>query len=321
MRKIVLALVLTGLSLASCHVFANDVVKVASAQKGFWDTTILLYGERAGLFKAQGLDLEITWTNGGAETEQAVISGGVDIAAANGILGAIAAYAKGAPVRIIAAESTGVNDLFWYARGDSGLKTFGDLDGKTIGFSSPGSSSNMVALALIAQAHVSAKPVATGGAPGTLTQVMSGQIDVGWAVPPLHFDLIDQGKIRIIGRGSDIAEMRDQTVRVFETNTTTLAAHRDILIRFFRAYQKTLDWAYREPEALVQFAADNKVSLEQAQRARDDFYPQSALALAPISNLDLTVKQAIELKRLAAPLTAEQVRELIDIVYDPRTEK
>jgi len=43
--------------------------------------------------------------------------------------------------------------------------------------------------------------------------------------------------------------------------------------------------------------------------------------LAPISNLDLTVKQAIELKRLAAPLTAEQVRELIDIVYDPRTEK
>ena len=54
MRKIVLALVLTGLSLASGHVFANDVVKVASAQKGFWDTTILLYGERAGLFKAQG---------------------------------------------------------------------------------------------------------------------------------------------------------------------------------------------------------------------------------------------------------------------------
>jgi NitT/TauT family transport system substrate-binding protein len=166
-----------------------------------------------------------------------------------------------------------------------------------------------------------AKPVAGDGIQGVFTQVMSGQIDVGWAVPPLHFDLIDQGKIRIIGRGSDIAEMRDQTVRVFETNASTLKTRREILARFFRAYQKTLDWAYREPEALVQFAADNKVSLEQAHRARDEFYPQTALALAPISDLELTEKQAIELKRLSAPLTAEQVKELIDIVYDPRTDK
>lgn len=300
---------------------ANDTVKVASAQKGFWDTTILLYGDNAGIFKAEGLDLEITWTSGGAAPEQAVISGSVDLAAANGILGAVTAYAKGAPVRIVAAEATGVNDLFWYATAESGLKSFGDLAGKTVGFSSPGSSSNMVVLALIAQADVNAKPVPTGGAPATLTQVMSGQIDVGWAVPPLFFDLIDQGKLRIIGRGSDIPEMRDQTVRVFETNTDTLKNRREVLARFFRAYQKLLDWAYRDPKALEDFAADNKVSIDQARRARDEFYPKAALQLAPVSNLDLTVKQAIDLKRLSAPLTPVQVKELIDIVYDPRGDK
>jgi len=300
---------------------ANDTVKVASAQKGFWDTTVLLYGDRAGIFKAEGLDLEITWTNGGAAPEQAAISGSVDIAAANGILGAITAYAKGAPIRIVAAEATGVNDLFWYAKADSGLKSFSDLAGKTVGFSSPGSSSNMVALALIAKAGVNAKPVPTGGAPGTLTQVMSDQIDVGWAVPPLFFDLIDQDKIRIIGRGSDIPEMRDQTVRVFETNADTLKNRRQVLVRFFRAYQKVLDWAYSEPKALEDFAADNKVSIDQARRARDGFYPKAALELAPISNLDLTIRQAIDLKRISAPLTPEQEKQLIDIVYDPRKDK
>ena len=51
-------------------------------------------------------------------------------------------------------------------------------------FSSPGSSTNLILLQLIQQAKVAAKMVATGGLPGTLTQVMSGQIDVGWSVPP-----------------------------------------------------------------------------------------------------------------------------------------
>jgi len=320
-RAAMMTAAIVGMLAGAREAAANDAFKVATAQKGFWDTTILLYGDRQGFFKDAGLDLDITWTHGGADAEQAVISGSVDIAAANGILGAVAAYAKGAPIRIVAAESTGVNDLFWYARAESGFKSFGDLAGKTVAFSSPGSSTNMVALALIADAHVAAKPVATGGAPGTLTQVMSGQIDVGWAVPPLHFDLIDQGKLHIVGRGSDIAAMRDQTVRVFETNTETLKTHRDRLVRFFKAYQKTLDWAYSDPKALEYFAADNKVTLDQARRARDDFYPKRSLALAPISNFDLTIKQAIALKRLRVPLTSAQVKELIDIVYDPAKDR
>jgi NitT/TauT family transport system substrate-binding protein len=317
-RTLRLLAVVAVLASATHHAArATDTFKVATAQRGFWDTTILLYGDRQGFFKDAGLDLDISWTNGGAETEQAVISGSVDVGCANGILGVVAAYAKGVPVRIVAAETTGVSDLFWYAKAESGLKSFGNLEGKTVGFSSPGSSSNMVALALIDQARVKAKPVPTGGAPATLTQVMSGQIDVGWAVPPLHFDLLDQGKLFIIGRGSDVAAMRDQTVRVFEATADTLKTRRGLLVRFFKAYQKTLDWAYADPKAIEYFAADNKVTVEQAKRAIEQFYPKAALSLAPISNLDLTVKQAIELKRLPAPLTPEQVKELIDIVYDP----
>ena len=46
------------------------------------------------------------------------------------------------------------------------------------------------------------KLVPTGGPPGTLTQVMSGQIDVGWSVPPFVLQELADGKLAIIARGA-----------------------------------------------------------------------------------------------------------------------
>ena len=55
------------------------------------------------------------YTSGSGETLQPVISGGVDLGLAVGTLGAMAAYSKGAPVRIIGAQATGAAD-YWYAK-------------------------------------------------------------------------------------------------------------------------------------------------------------------------------------------------------------
>ena len=86
---------------------AQDTLKVAAGQRGNWDTSISEVGQRAGIFKKHGLVLEILWTQGGGETQQAVISGSVDIGVAPGIMGVLSAFSKGAPVRIIGAETTG----------------------------------------------------------------------------------------------------------------------------------------------------------------------------------------------------------------------
>ena len=88
------------------------------------------------------------------------------------------------PYRIISAEMTGANELFWWVKADSPIKTLKDADGKTIAFSSPGSSSNLILLTLLKQMGSKAKPVPTGGVPGTYTQTMTGQIDIGWSVVP-----------------------------------------------------------------------------------------------------------------------------------------
>ncbi|MDQ2942352.1 MAG: ABC transporter substrate-binding protein, partial [Candidatus Dormibacteraeota bacterium] len=108
------AMTLWALSTSSPMAQAQDTLKVAAGQRGNWDTTIAEIGQLGGIFKKHGLTLEILYTQGGGETQQAVISGSVDIGVAPGIMGVLSAFSKGAPVRIIGAETTGAADLYWY---------------------------------------------------------------------------------------------------------------------------------------------------------------------------------------------------------------
>src|ERR1700694_4147121 len=89
---------------ATLPAFADDLVKLTIGQRGNWDTAISHLGDKAGIFKKHGLALEMIYTAGSGETLQPVIAGSVEFGLAVGTLGAMAAYAKGAPVRIIGAE-------------------------------------------------------------------------------------------------------------------------------------------------------------------------------------------------------------------------
>src|SRR5260370_9450154 len=113
---------------------ADDALKVTIGQRGNWDTSIAQLGTKAGIFKKHGLELEMIYTSGSGETLQPVIAGSVDLGLAVGTLGAIAAYAKGAPVRIVGAQATGAAD-YWYAKATSPIKSLKDTDGKTLAFS------------------------------------------------------------------------------------------------------------------------------------------------------------------------------------------
>src|SRR4051812_40362755 len=121
----VIALTLLG-SAAS----AQDTLKLAIGQRGNWDTSVSEIGQRAGIFKKHGLALELLYTQGGGETQQAVISGSVEIGVAAGTLGVLGAFSKGAPVRIIGSQATGAAD-FWYVPSSSKIQKIQDLTPET----------------------------------------------------------------------------------------------------------------------------------------------------------------------------------------------
>src|SRR4051812_4676845 len=303
------ALTVFGMETAS----AQDTLKLAVGQRGNWDTSVSEIGQRAGIFKKHGLTLELLYTQGGGETQQAVISGSVEIGVAAGIMGVLSAYSKGAPVRIIGAETTGAQDLFWYVKADSPIKSLKDTDGKTISFSTNGSSTHGIVMAYMKQYELKAKPIATGGPPGTLTQAMSGQIDVGWAAPPFGLDQLDKNEIRIIASGNDATAFKGQTVRLLITNVQTLQSRRAVLDRYMKAYRETVEFMYRDPAALKIYAEFLGISDAKAKRSRDEFFPPASIDPDKIVGLDTILKDAVALKYTAAALTKKQLTELIQI--------
>ena len=213
-RRTLLAAALPAALIPGGRARAADTLKLAVGQKGNWDTSVAELGQRAGIFRKHDIELDILYTQGSGETLQAVLSRSAEIGVAGGTLGAIGAFAKGAPIRIIASEATGAGDLFWYVRADSPFTSIKETSGKTVAFSTQGSSTNSVVLGFVDTFGIKPELVSTGGIPGTYTQVMSGQIDVGWSAAPYLLDAAEQGKIRIIASGNDVPSMREQTVRV-----------------------------------------------------------------------------------------------------------
>src|SRR5262249_15070971 len=125
-----LALIAPSAALGSAR--AEDELKIAVGGRGIGETFVTEVGYKAGLFKRYNLVLDIFYTDGGGETQQAVISNSAQVGIASGFLGAIGVFAKGAPVRIIGGSYTGGAQVFWYVPADSPIKTPQDLAGKTV---------------------------------------------------------------------------------------------------------------------------------------------------------------------------------------------
>ena len=313
----ILALLIGLVAATIANAAGAQTLKIAVAQRGFWNSTFVDIADKQGYFKEAGLTIEVFYTEGGASTLTPLIAGSVDVAMSNGILGVVGAYSKGAPVRIISAEATGAAEAFWYARTETGIRSLKDTDGKTVAFSSPGSSTNLVLLQLINAVGAKPKMVATGGAPATFTQVMSGQIDVGWSVPPFALKELQEKKINIIARGSDVAAVQAQTIRVNVSSVNALKEKRDALKKYVHALSRAIDWAYSSPDALPNYAAIAKVPVDQAKMTRDGFFPKESLQLSEIKSLETTLQQALQFKYIANPMTAKDVARLMDILAEP----
>src|SRR5262245_7899727 len=214
LRDVAVATAAALAALAIPHALAAETLKIASPIRGSWEGAIPELGKQAGLFRKHGLDLDILYTQGGGETLQVVVSGSVDIGLSAGVLGSLGAYGKGAPIRIIGASSTGSRETFWWVAAKSPLRSMREVDGQTIAYSTNGASSHIVVLRFISEYGLKARPVATGDSAGTITQVMYGQVDVGWAVAPFVIDLLGKGEESMIASSRGIDGGRGRDIRV-----------------------------------------------------------------------------------------------------------
>ena len=255
------------------------------------------------------------YTAGSGETLQPVIAGSVELGLAVGTLGAMAAFSKGAPVRIIGAEATGAAD-YWFVKATSPIKTLKDLNGQTIAYSTAGSSTESVVRAFIKENSLtSAKAMSTGNAPATMTAVMTDQVDVGWASPPFGLKEIEEGQIRLLARATDAAIVRGQTIRTIVANAQGAgeAQGRD------RALHAGLS---RDHRLHVRRQSAGAQRLRRVRRRERSRWPSGCATSSSRVRWSCPTRSrvskslmadAVELKFIAAPLSKEQIADLVQL--------
>jgi len=133
------------------------------------------------------------------------------------------------------------------------------------------------------------------------------------AGPPFGLDQLDAKQIRIIATGNDAAAFKGQTVRLNIANADYLKAHKDVVVRYMKAYRETVNYLYTDPQALKVYSDWLKISEAKAKRTRDDFFPRPSIEPDRITGLDAIVKDAVAMKFTATELTKAQLDELIQI--------
>ncbi len=278
--------------------------------------------QEKGFYRDSNIDVDAVFTRGGGENVQAVVSGDAQIGLGTGTLAVISAFVKKAPIRIAAAEITGM-DAFWYVQGNTPMRKIEDLAGKKVAYSRPGSSSHMAVMAIADQIKAKglkpAEPVSLGGIPEVYTAVRTGQADAGWSVAPFQLDRVEKGELRVVVKGDEIAAMREITPRVHFLNNEFAAKHPDAVRGFFRAQQRALDYMFEHKEETAKIwirRAEMKYP-EAAVLKTWDFYSRAAMALKPIRGLQATIDDGIRNKFLNQPLSQAEISALIDLSFLP----
>ena len=318
----VLAALLAASSTAWSAASRTKIIVVVPHRILFTVALPVYVAQEKGFYKENNLEVDAVFTRGGGENVQAVVSGDAQIGLGTGTLAVISAFVKKAPIKIAAAEITGM-DAFWYVQSSTTMRKLEDLAGKKVAYSRPGASSHMAVLAIADQIKAKglkpAEPVSLGGIPEVYTGVRTGQADAGWSVAPFQLDRVEKGELRVVVKGEEIAAMKDITPRVHFLNNDFAAKNPDAVRGFFRAQQKALDYMFENKADTAKIwirRADLKFP-ESAVLKTWDYYTRAGMALKPIRGLQATIEDGIRNKFLTQPLSQAEINALIDLTFLP----
>jgi NitT/TauT family transport system substrate-binding protein len=262
--------------------------------------------EERGFYADAGIAVETVFTDGGGANVQAVASGNADIAVSNG-----------AELTIISSGFRGIDGL-WLAEPDSGFAELEDLAGQKVGFTSPGSSSEVAVRAFSAELESDGldpiEGAAVGGTPDQLTAMSTGQIAAAYTNPPVAMDLVLSGELVVALNGfEDLPGYSEVSTRVAFASSAFTEENPEAVDAWLAAMEKTWDWIFENPEEAAAIwieAAELELTSEEVT-ATFEYYDRELLALFPVAGMEKSVEDAVSFGALDEPLSAEQLESLV----------
>ncbi|WP_232374902.1 ABC transporter substrate-binding protein [Mycolicibacterium mengxianglii] len=218
---------------------------------------ILQVGIDKGWFKEEGLAVDLYSGGGGGNTLRVVTSGDADMAIAGNSSVILAAQQPNSNLKVIAPWFQ-VNDFSWISPPGR------SIDGATLGFSSAGSSTELIVKGL--EEKLGVKAQAVGGMGDNWTAAKADQITAGWAMQPFIADKQEKEGAQVLVNSRD--ELGDLPADLVAVNTEYADANPDNVKAFFTVVDRLNEWVVANPdEAALEVAPLIKVTPEVMKAA------------------------------------------------------
>jgi len=268
-------------------------------------------GEAKGFFAEQGIKLTTIAAGSPPAVIQSLATGAMNLAS-DGSDSVMAAIGRGLAITMV---GPGFVPNPYQLLVTPQIKTWADLKGKSIML---GTKQDVTALALqklAAQQKMSIDDfsIIVGGNSGArFSALMSGNVAGAMLAQPFDFQAVDKG-MHVLGSAWDV--LHDWQFTTINANTAWAVKNRDLVVRFLRAYRKSVQYGYaNRADAIASLASETKFDPSIATRSYDLVWKQlkafdPALKIGSAA-LDAVAKSQLDFGAISA------IPKISD-VYDP----
>jgi ABC-type nitrate/sulfonate/bicarbonate transport system substrate-binding protein len=252
-RAFAVAAALAVLALATLASAGAETLRVGKAGRTAFSFVPVDVGVQTGIFKNNGLDIEISSFGGDAKVQQAMAADGIDIGLGSGP--GLAFIVKGSPVKGIAGMAGPPLLFALVVRNDGSVKSIGELKGAKVGISTVGSVTSWIISEVARQ-----KGWGTDG----MTQVPIGEdaarvaalkakaLDAAIVNLGVALNYADRGEGRIVLRFGDL--VKDFHIHVIFATDKAIADKPDALRRFMKGWLESIAFMRAHKDEAVKVA-------------------------------------------------------------------
>lgn len=269
LNSFMLAIILFCSTVASAQTKTRiNWTAVTGAQSG------MFMAQQEGLFKKNGLDVELIHIPSSSRGIQAILAGEIGFSFMDGA-NEVQANLKGANLALVAGAT---NRQVFSLMAKADIKRIVDLKGKKIGITRVGSSTHTSALYALSSAGLRSSDyqlLPLLEVPNIYTALAAGQIDAGVMSPPTNARAKRSGFVELMNVAKEGPEFVSVAVG---TSRSYIRANEDVVRRVVRAYTEGVQiFKVNKPAALRMIQKQLKVSDPEIQ---EDTYGQFSDYLA-----------------------------------------
>jgi ABC-type nitrate/sulfonate/bicarbonate transport system substrate-binding protein len=232
-----------------------ETLRVGKAGRDAFSFVPVDVGLRTGIFKNNGLDIEISSFGGDARVQQAMAADGIDIGLGSGP--GLAFIAKGSPAKGIAAMAGPPLLFALVVRNDDSVKTVDDLKGRKVGVSTVGSVTSWIISEVSRQkgwGHAGIEQVTIGDDASRIAALKSKSFDAAIVNLAVALNYVQRGEGRVLLRFGDL--VKDFHIHVIFATDKAIAERPDALRRFLKGWFETMAFMRANKAKTVEIAME-----------------------------------------------------------------